>query len=163
MSIEKVIKAIAIINQHEDDADFEGIKDESLIELAEKKLGVEFPDSYRFFLKNLGCGDIAGQEFYGVIKDDFINSGVPDAIWLTLRERQRTNLPENYVIVSSTGDGDYILLDCTKCQISSIWLWTPGVKDQSKAFKPYYNDFGDFFYEQIATAVNYGNLGHPPF
>ncbi|WED76056.1 hypothetical protein [Aeromonas allosaccharophila] len=38
MSIEKVIKAIEIINQHEDDADFEGIKDESLIELAEKNL-----------------------------------------------------------------------------------------------------------------------------
>ncbi|MBU9857164.1 SMI1/KNR4 family protein [Rahnella bonaserana] len=154
MSVDNVRKAISIINQHQDDADFEGVKEEKLIDLAEKTLGVEFPDSYRFFLKNLGCGDIAGQEFYGIIKSDFINSGIPDAIWLTIKERQESNLPENYVIVSSTGDGDYVVMDCTKKQGNIILLWAPGLKEQSAAFKSYYDDFGDFFYDQIVAALS---------
>ncbi|KAF6661692.1 hypothetical protein CKF42_20220 [Pantoea sp. ARC270] len=154
MSIDNVRKAISIINQHQDDADFEGIKEESLIALAEKTLGVEFPDSYRFFLQNLGCGDIAGQEFYGIIKADFINSGIPDAIWLTIKERQESNLSENYVIINATGDGDYVVLDCSKGGKNKVLLWTPGIKDLKAAFKPYYDDFGDFFYDQIVTSLN---------
>ncbi|MEM6050315.1 SMI1/KNR4 family protein [Erwinia sp. P7711] len=154
MSIDNVRKAISIINQHQEEADFEGVKEESLIALAEKILDVEFPDSYRFFLKNLGCGDIAGQEFYGVIKADFINSGIPDAIWLTIKERQESNLPENYVVISSTGDGDYVVLDCSNDGKNKVLLWAPGIKVQKTAFKPYYDDFGDFFYDQIATTLN---------
>ncbi|MCR9029678.1 SMI1/KNR4 family protein [Citrobacter amalonaticus] len=151
MSIDNVKKAISIINQHQDDADFDGAKDEQLIVFAEKKLGVNFPDGYRFFLKNLGCGDIAGQEFYGVITDDFSNSGIPDAIWLTLKERQELNLPDNYIIIGSTGDGDYIVLDCIK---NNVLLWSPGVKDLSRAMRLYYDDFGDFFLDQIVKALN---------
>lgn len=154
MSIDNVRKAISIINQHLDDADFEGAKEESLIALAEKTLDIEFPDSYRFFLKNLGCGDIAGQEFYGIIKADFINSSIPDAIWLTIKERQESNLPENYVVISATGDGDYVVLDCSNDGQNKVLLWTPGIKVQQTAFKPYYDDFGNFFYDQIATSLN---------
>jgi hypothetical protein len=29
---------------------------------------------YRRFLEELGCGDIAGEEFFGIIGDDFVNS-----------------------------------------------------------------------------------------
>ena len=154
MSIDNVKKAIFLINQHPDSADFEGVKEETLIILAEKMLDIKFPTSYRFFLENLGCGDIAGQEFYGVIKSDFRNSGIPDAIWLTMKERQESNLPKNYVIISSTGDGDYVVLDCSDDGKNKVLLWTPGVTEQKVAFKPYYNDFGDFFFDQISTALN---------
>jgi len=156
MSIENVKKAISLIKQHEDDADFDGSKDESLINLAERTLGLEFPASYRFFLENLGCGDIAGQEFFGVIKPDFTNSGIPDAIWLTIKERQQSDLPRNYVIVHATGDGDYVVLDCNKTSdsLNKVQLWSPGVKEHQLALKPYFDDFGDFFYEQVLVAVN---------
>lgn len=156
MSIDKVRKAIAIINQHQDDADFEGVKEEHLIDLAEKKLGVEFSDSYRFFLKNLGCGDLAGCEFYGIINADFTNSGIPDAIWLTIKERQESNLPNQYVIINSTGDGDYYVLDCSKDtnKKGEVSLWSPGVKDNTSTFNFSHDDFGDFFYEQVTATLN---------
>lgn len=154
MSIDIVRKAISIINQCQYDTDFEGVKEESLIVLAERTLGFEFPDGYRFFLKNLGCGDIAGREFYGIIKTNFINSAIPDAIWLTLKERQESNLSENFVIISATGDGDYIVLDCSNNKQNKVLLWTPGIKDIQTAFRPYYDDFGDFFYDQITTLLN---------
>lgn len=154
MSIDNVKKAISLINQHQDSADFEGTKEDGLITLAEKTLGIKFPDSYRFFLEKLGCGDIAGQEFYGIIKADFINSGIPDAIWLTMKERQESNLPNNYVVINSTGDGDYVVLDCGNDEKNKVFLWMPGIKNQQAAFKPYYDDFGDFFFDQISTALN---------
>lgn len=154
MSVENVKKAIAIINQHQEDADFEGIKDASLIALAEKTLDVNFPDGYKFFLQTLGCGDIAGQEFYGVIKADFINSGIPDAIWLTLKERLESSLPKKYVVISATGDGDYVVLDCCETSEKKVMLWTPGIENQQIAFRPYYSDFGDFFYDQIIKVLS---------
>ncbi|AUQ25663.1 SMI1/KNR4 family protein [Dickeya zeae] len=154
MSIDNVRKAIAIINHHQDEADFEGVKEEGLVALAEKALGIKFPESYRFFLKNLGCGDIAGLEFYGIIKADFVNSGIPDVVWITTKERQESDLPEYYVVINATGDGDYFVLDCSDNGKNKVLLWTPGIKDQQAAFKPYYEDFGDFFYDQTVTTLN---------
>ncbi|QHT52752.1 SMI1/KNR4 family protein [Serratia liquefaciens] len=71
MSLNDMKNAIDIINGKIDEADFDGPKDDALIKSAEKVLGLSFPITYRFFLENLGCGDIAGQEFYGLIKSDF--------------------------------------------------------------------------------------------
>ncbi|PQQ29789.1 hypothetical protein CE143_02905 [Photorhabdus luminescens] len=155
MSIEFVKKAISLINENQDIADFEGIEDNSLIDLAEETLSLKFPDSYRFFLKNLGCGDIAGEEFYGIINGNFNVLSVPNAIWLTLSERKESNLPDNYVVIYSTGDGDYMVLDCNKNKkgLNEVKLWSPGVEEEF-TFIPCFNDFGDFFYETISNALD---------
>jgi hypothetical protein len=50
---------------------FAGSKADDLIQKAEKALGLYLPPTYRRFVSALGAGDIAGQEFYGVIDDDF--------------------------------------------------------------------------------------------
>ena len=61
-------------------------------------------------MAELGCGDIEGLEFYGLIGDDFDSSSIPDAIWLTLNER-KSGLPSNLVLIYATGDGTYYALD----------------------------------------------------
>lgn len=114
MSIEDVKRAIEILNDH-GGGDFEGKKSPELISAAEKKLNVQFPPSYRFFLEELGCGDIEGLEFYGVINEDFENSSVPDAIWLTLSQRN-AGLPLEYVVVYSGGEGTLFVLDTTQSE-----------------------------------------------
>jgi len=90
--------------------DFEGEKPSTLIKKAEKELGLVFPPSYKAFLSKYGCGDIEGLEFYGLIGEDFQNSGIPDAIWLTLEQR-KLGLPEYLVLVYATGDGVFIALN----------------------------------------------------
>lgn len=45
MSINDVDKAIALINLHLDESDFEGTKEELLVKLAENYLEITFPDS----------------------------------------------------------------------------------------------------------------------
>ena len=153
MSIDKVVKGIKIIDLHKLDSDFSGIKDEKLITLAEKTLDLKFPDDYRFFLQVLGCGDIGGREFYGVIDSDFINSSIPDAIWITLQERLESGLPNNYMFISDTGDGSYVVLNCIECDEDKIMIWTPGINDPNTSFDRYYSDFGTFFYDQIVNLI----------
>lgn len=153
MTVQYVKETLAIINQHQD-ADFHGAKEESLIVLAEKTLNVKFPEDYKLFLKELGCGDIAGQEFFGIIDSDFINSSIPDAVWITLQERLESKLPDNYVLIGETGDGDYIALDCNELIDKKVVLWSPGLFNKKNAFTPYYDDFGYYFYDRIINAIS---------
>lgn len=112
MSLKDLEDAFDLID--ENGGDFEGEKDEALIVKAEKALGLAFPPSYRKFLSVLGCGEIEGLEFYGLIGDDFENSSVPDAIWLTLDERKSSGLPGHLILVYATGDGTYYALDTSQ-------------------------------------------------
>ncbi len=107
MSLTKLHKAFDLIEEL--GGDFDGEKSASLISKAEKALGFGFPPTYKEFLLTLGCGDVEGLEFYGLINENFEESSVPDAIWLTLDER-KSGLPSNLMLVSSTGDGNYIAL-----------------------------------------------------
>lgn len=147
MSINDVDKAIALINLHLDESDFEWAKEELLVKLAENYLEITFPDSYRYFLKKLGCGDIAGQEFYGVINEEKINSGIPDATWITLKYRRQFDLPAKYIVFYHFGDGNYAVLDCEKNNQGNniVEIWSPS----ENTFQFFSADFGSFFYNQI--------------
>lgn len=147
MSINDVDKAIALINLHLVEADFEGEKEEFLVKLAENYLEITFPDSYRYFLKKLGCGNIAGQEFYGVINEEKINSGIPDVAWITLNNRRQSDLPAKYIVFYHFGDGNYAVLDCEKNNQGNniVEIWSPG----ENTFQFFSADFGSFFYNQI--------------
>jgi cell wall assembly regulator SMI1 len=134
------------------DGDFEGEKSDSLIEKAEKILNLKFPPTYRRFLKEFGCGDIAGEEFYGLINDEFVNSTVPNGIWLILNERKNISLSKDYVLISATGNGNYYALDTAhindagECQVISLSL--NGEKLEVVA-----EDFGNFLYNTINAVL----------
>jgi len=87
MSMEKYLSAVRLIN-NSGEGDFAGPKPDALIEKAEGALNLKFPPTYRRFLKEFGCGDVGGEEFYGIISDEFENSTIPNGIWLTLTERE---------------------------------------------------------------------------
>lgn len=157
ISVADLHKAFALIERHKASADFEGKKPEGLVSLAESALGVRFPASYKSFLMTYGCGDIGGQELFGVIKPDFKNSGIPDAIWLTLDERQSSDLPESFVIVYATGDGAYYAIDCARTNEegeSPIFAWEPGSSKRGDALEQVADDDGQFLPELIEQAVS---------
>ena len=54
---------------------------------AESALGVALPPTYRTFLGRLGTGSFGGEELYGIVCEDPPGTGVPDAVWITLRGR----------------------------------------------------------------------------
>jgi len=148
MSLRDLQEAVDLIDKN--GGDFEGEKDNALISKAENVLGVTFPPSYRKFLSTLGCGDIGGMEFYGLIGDDFENSGVPDAIWLTLEER-KSGLPENLILVYATGDGAYYAIDTSQvdprgeCAIVSY--------EADGTVNKIANDYGEFILSKLKSIL----------
>ncbi|MDC0934975.1 SMI1/KNR4 family protein [Pirellulales bacterium] len=145
-------EAFTLIERNEGEADFDGTKPEDLLVKAEQALGISFPATYRVFLSKLGCGDIAGSEFYGIINDDFENSSVPDAIWLTLDERKSASLPTSHILIGSTGDGGYYAIDCSQQSDNSeppiVECW-PGLAKQTTVA----SDFGEFFIRSVREAL----------
>lgn len=152
MSMNDLHRAFRLIDEHSDEADFVGTRSEELVELAASALGLTFPPTYREFLLRLGAGDIAGAEFYGVITADFVNSGVPDAIWLAMRHRNTSQLPKSLVMVYTYGEGTYCAIDTSQRIAngeSPIVIWDPGLSLPDDKLEVVAEDFGRFFYKTI--------------
>jgi len=133
------------------ESDFSGSKSEELILKAEKALGKTLPKTYRQFLSKYGCGDIEGVEFYGIINDDFINSSVPDAVWLTLCERKE-GLPESLIIISATGNGYYYAIETS---ITDNQGENPVVLyGMDRIIETVASDFGEFALKLIKSELN---------
>ncbi len=151
MSLEKYRKARALIAQA-GGGDFEGAKPEELVAKAEAALGIGFPPSYRQFLLELGAGDIAGFEVYGVVNDDFDDARVPDAIALTLDAR-RAGLDPRYVLIGTLGDGSHDYLDTAHPDASGEF---PVVQLSSEFEDPVTlaDSFGAYFLDEVQDALS---------
>ena len=114
MSLKNYQQAAQIINTDKDRSDFVGLRTDKLILRAEEATGFKFTGMYRDFLKNYGAGNFGGGEIYGIIDDNFEDSGIPDAVWITLTERRKINLPANLLIIYDIGTGEYHCLDFGK-------------------------------------------------
>jgi len=90
---------------------FVGPRAERLIYLAEQRLGVVLPESYREFVRKLGAGNLGGQEIFGLIDENFSEAGVPDMVWVTLKARAEWRLPPKYMVINFDGMGGYLVLN----------------------------------------------------
>jgi hypothetical protein len=150
MSIQDLDIAFELIAKN-GGGDFDGRKDPVLVDKAEKRLGAKFPPSYKKFLNVLGCGDIKGLEFFGIINDDFENSSVPDAIWLTLDER-KAGLPNNLILVYAAGEGTYCAIDTSQVNFNNenpVIAYLPDGGTKIVA-----NDYGSFFLSELKTMLS---------
>ncbi len=156
MTIHDLVSAIELINRNSKLADFAGQQPPARIASAEVALGLEFPATYREFLARFGCGGLNSLEFYGVVQDDFVNSGVPDAVWLTLDLRRTAAMPDCYILVSDTGDGGFYAIDTSQRDSSGespVVEWWPGfpeAEDNPRFVAP---DFGTFFLDEVRQVL----------
>ncbi len=149
MGTTELQKAFQVI-EHQARSDFHGPQPDALIKHAEDALGVTFSRSYREFLRHLGAGYVTGCEFYGIIDDDFENSGVPDAIWLTLKRRRTAAAPHALIFVCDTGDGGYYAIDTSRKSADSespVVLWW--LDQPLESCETVASDFGAFLLEQV--------------
>jgi antitoxin YobK len=137
-------------------AHFVGARPETLVHSAELALGLTFPPTYRKFISELGCGSIRGQEFYGVINDQFGSSTVPNGIWVTLNERKFPNTPHEMIVVGDTGYGSFYVLDTSRRKPDGecpVVEWWPGSGDYPADCKVIAEDFGAFFLMLVEEAL----------
>lgn len=155
MTAKDLEEAFRLIDSSEK-SDFRGPQSESLIAHAENALGISFPPTYRRFLSRYGRGGFSGYEFYGVISEDFENSGIPDAIWLTLRHRKIEDLPKSIILISDMGDGGYYAIDISQKSAdgdSPVVEWWPGAGSAKSNRRFVATDFGAFLLERIRWAL----------
>lgn len=156
MSYADFMVARDLIERNRNRADFAGPRRPAVVAAAESVLGMAFPRSYKEFLLLYGCGNVGGAEFYGVLTSDFENSGVPDAVWLTLKERESSRLSNSLVIVYALGEGSYSCIDCSEKNDeneSPVVVWPLGGPEPGTKLELEATDFGAFLLSKLRLFI----------
>ncbi len=146
-------KALLLIEENIEEADFFGKIDNSTIEKCENHLGVLLPLSYKEFILKYGSGDILGIEIYGLVGNIIENEkGIPSTVWITMNSRddQHIKLPKKYIIIGVTGYGPYYVIDTSELNNNEapVYIWDIG--DNRKKIA---DSFGQFIYEEIKNML----------
>lgn len=121
----------------------------------EHKLGVTVSQDYRKFLQQFGALWFETLIISGIVssnpnsREDHANS-----LWLTISEREKSHLPNHYVILSDSGMGEWYVLDTTTDRVELIddvnFEIVPEEPEES------YLNFSEFFYKKVIAE---GELG----
>ena len=132
------------IEEHKESDDFTGGVDESQIILIQNELGVELPESYRWFLTNYGSGGLFGVNILGMAK-----SNRAPVVVNTLRYRD-LGMDNGLVVVEDAGEYAYCLyiseMDNDECPVIA-WNRPGGLDDYNTA-----ENFYEFLYQRLLDA-----------
>ena len=146
-------EVINMLESNDDLCDFVGSISDDVIEKAEKILGYNFPETYRAYLSKYGAGNFGAQEVYGIISSDFENSGIPDAIWLTMKEREDNDLPNDLLVIYYSGDEFYYCLDTSKSKDNECPVVSVAIDDLSGDRTIVNSSFSEFLLDIFSTEI----------
>lgn len=129
---------------------------EELINKAENRLELLFPPTYKTFVLEYGYGSFGSLEIYGLIDDDFDNSGIPDVVWLHTQNKSDEQYPSFLLQIADVGDGFYYYLDSSKPDANGeypVVIWGHGLKPEQA--EVVYEDFGAFLLDQVKQAIDF--------
>lgn len=121
---------INFIKEHKEIDDFTGEVDESRIYVVQNKLGVELPDSYKWFLNTYGSGGLFGVDILGIGK-----SNVASVVIVTESYRD-LEMNENLIVIEDAGEYAYCLdssnMENNECPVI-VWNRQGGLDDFNTA------------------------------
>ncbi|MFI5688587.1 SMI1/KNR4 family protein [Streptomyces sp. NPDC051636] len=126
MGIREAEQFVQLFRENPDESIFAGGCSEAEIAEAERQLGVTFPESYKFFLRELGDCYVAGEEIYGVVVRD---SQLLGAVTETFDLRESTGMPSHLVAFRPDGMGGYFTLDTSRMSAEGeapVYVWGAG-------------------------------------
>ncbi|WP_088816468.1 MULTISPECIES: SMI1/KNR4 family protein [Listeria] len=150
-------KAKELIEENQDLVDAFGGASDDIIKKAQTVLDLQFPEDYKLFLSCFGALTFGSIEIYGVFREDFENSGVPDTIWSTLNERKLVNMPKYLVILYNTGMGEMYCLnykDLNEKNEPKITSYFPGFSEDAQKNEVLYNNFGEFLLDMVNEEIH---------
>ncbi|WP_035437986.1 SMI1/KNR4 family protein [Bacillus sp. UNC322MFChir4.1] len=133
-----------VFSEFEEERDFHGSVDESLINEIEKKLQCTFPESYRWFLKNYGGGGVLGIDLTCVGSLD--NS----PIILDTEAYRKMDMPREYVVIWDLGEYLYCL-DTTNLENGECPVVTWDFVSKKTIFEA--KNFYEFLSQQLEEAI----------
>jgi hypothetical protein len=107
-------KAIFLLREHNLSFEHDIPTKKDIVAAAERRLGIEFPPSYKQYLSEFGLFDFEGKEFYGIINNNLNSGGIPDVIYATETARQRGEISKSMVLVRESGYGPFFVIDCSQ-------------------------------------------------
>jgi len=157
MSIKDLETAFSLLQNYPDLIKRAGIEIyENLIPRAESYLEVDFPETYKKFLSKYGYLSLGGCEIYGLVDDDFINSGVPDAIWLSYENQKNFGKPKYIVQIYNVGEGTTYCLDTSQMNEQGecpVVAWPLGGYEETPVLEIIAEDFGKFFLDMVQRQI----------
>lgn len=149
--------AIDLMSNYPQLKSFVGPRSENLIKKAEESLGLKFPTTYRRFILEYGAGAFGGFEVYGVIDDNFHESTVPNGIWITLRNREKYNVPRELICIGTDGiDHEYMIdSQIEKNGENPVVLYIVGLSAQEQDIEMGAKDFGSYFLANVKDEISF--------
>ena len=126
-------------------------KSTAVIKHAEELLGLSFSPQLNYYLSHIGYLSFAGNEFLGILKDDFNGTPAMNIVEFALQQRAQFDLPKSWIPIYIMGDGSIAFLDSSRCNtegeppvILGLYSGTAFV-DQGVIAE----DYGDFMEQRI--------------
>jgi len=142
----------SVIEKFKNEADFLGPMPEEKIAEAEGRLGVQFPLSYRLFLRFYGCGGVRGEEFFGIGYDT--PSCEPSVVFVT-ESMRKSGLPEGLVVVWASGGEYQCAIDTSRERDGEapVVEWVEGMDPCRQSRQVLYPTFADLFTARVTKAM----------
>jgi antitoxin YobK len=99
--IKKIIGEAGSVVEFADYGD--GISEEWIIK-AEERLGFTIPNSYKWWLRNYGGGEIYGEEIYSIYEQDFDTVVGGDIVYMYELNKRNNNYSDEKVVICETDD-----------------------------------------------------------
>ena len=99
-----------IIENAGDAVDFAEFGDgvsEEWIERAEKRLNIDLPESYKWWLRNYGGGEIYGEEIFSIYEQDFDTVVGGDIVYMYELNKKQFNYSDNMLAICETDNETY--------------------------------------------------------
>jgi antitoxin YobK len=148
-----IAKAAEIIEANRGSAEIVGGVPFEEVWVAEGKLGVTFPESYKQFLQQFGAVNLAGSQIYGLGAPD---TGLPSVIFATETLRASDDFfPADLVVIQDTGEGDLLCLATSRMSDEGecpVVQWIPEMSFEEQAFEVINSTFAHFLLRTARAA-----------
>lgn len=143
------------INASVEDPAYAGGASNEAIADYEKALGVNFPLSYKQFLKKYGALSFAGDTYYGITKSGISATSVPNVAYATNSARADGDANESMIVVKASGYGLIYSIDVSTLGATGepVIVETQLSFKRTKEKNVIYQSFEDFFVASIRQAI----------
>jgi hypothetical protein len=164
-SFDEIKALIEDVRDYIDFADFgEGVSEECIAK-AEERLGFSLPESYKWWLKNYGGGEVFGYEIFSVYEDDFDEVDGGDIV--QMYERSKGEIGKRYIPLCATDEEFFCFLVSDNIENNEYPVYdlnetVYNLKGIIKEKNKYADNFLDFLYnfidEQVVIGIKSGRL-----
>lgn len=122
----------------------EGVSPEWILK-AEERLGIQFPDSYKYWLQYFGGGEINGEEVFSIYEIEFDEVVGGDVVYRNEIERKRNSTQKHELIIQENDQSSIYYFDLSKMNNGEA----PVFVRFGEVTEMYANDFLEFLKKKV--------------